>query len=123
MQDDISLLEEEMRRALGVASSTSRDPSKVLRNPVVSGPTAPSSVEEAISTKPQTKEAEAKAKEYVKPHIYLCYSVREQWGGPTFKFDFKSDSMSVDIAKMEAEKAIRDKNLQVWFCLDVQRFN
>lgn len=66
---------------------------------------------------------ETKRERRVFPHTLVTYSVRKAGGGPTAKFIFKSRSISVDIAKLEAEKEIRQQGLVVWALLDVEQIS
>ncbi|MEK1942508.1 MAG: hypothetical protein AAAB16_19235 [Pseudomonas sp.] len=66
---------------------------------------------------------DVKREKRVFPHTLVTYSVRKAEGGPTFKFEYKSRSISVDIAKLDAEKEIKSKGLVVWALLDVQQIS
>lgn len=87
----MQLTEEEMREALGL-------------NPGVASP-----VKEDVSKEKR-----------VFPHILVTYSVRKAEGGPAFKYQYKSRSISMDVAKIEAEKEIKGKGLVVWALLDIE---
>lgn len=87
----MQLTEDEMRRALGLAHDG---------RPV---------------------EKEEKKLKHVFPYTLITYSVRKTDGGPTQKFEYKSRSVSIDIAKLEAEKEIRRQGLVVWALLDVEQ--
>lgn len=113
----MNLTEDEMRRAMGLVSSTHRTPEKVLRNPVVSSPTIP----EIAKEKPNLKE-ESRVK-YQAPYIYLRYSVREKWGGPVFSFEHKAKTIFMTEAKLEAERLIKEKGLVVWALVECEQFS
>jgi hypothetical protein len=66
---------------------------------------------------------ESKRARQVFPHTLVTYSVRKAEGGPTSKFAFKSRSISVDLAKLEAEKEIKRQGLVVWALLDVEQIS
>jgi len=42
-------------------------------------------------------------------------------GGPPFRYEHKSRSLSTLEARLEAEKAVRKKGLEVWAVLDVRQ--
>jgi hypothetical protein len=79
----------------------------------------------ALGLEPDDKAVkdEIKKEKRVFPHTLITYSVRRADGGPTFKFEHKSRSISVDIAKLEAEKEIKRKGLVVWALLDVEQIS
>lgn len=89
----MQLTESEMRKALGLESSDER-----------------------------IEDGRMKEKR-VFPHTLVTYSVRKAEGGPAFKFEFKSRSISIDIAKLEAEQEVRRQGLLVWALLDVQQIS
>jgi len=66
---------------------------------------------------------EIKREKRIFPHTLVTYSVRKADGGSTFKFEFRSRSISVDIAKLEAEKEIKRQGLVVWTLLDVEQIS
>lgn len=47
-------------------------------------------------------------------------SVREK-GGPPFRFEHRSRSISTLTAQLEAEKTARDKGYEVWVVLDIRQ--
>lgn len=49
-------------------------------------------------------------------------SVRKN-GGPTFRFEHRSRSISTLTAQLEAEKAARDKGYEVWVLLDIRQIS
>jgi hypothetical protein len=79
----------------------------------------------ALGLEPDVKpvKEEAKKEKRVFPHTLITYSVRKADGGPTFKFEHKSRSISVDIAKLDAEKEIKRQGLVVWALLDVEQIS
>jgi hypothetical protein len=87
----MQLTEEEMRHALGL----NREVASPVKEDVIKG-------------------------KRVFPHILVTYSVRKAEGGPAFKYEFKSRSISMDVAKIEAEKEIKRQGLLVWALLDIQ---
>ncbi|GAB3382941.1 hypothetical protein [Azotobacter armeniacus] len=54
-------------------------------------------------------------------YILVELSVRKLTGGPAFRFEYKSRSLSTLEAKLEAEKVVRKKGLEVWAVLDVRQ--
>lgn len=89
----MQLTEDEMRRALGLESA------------------------------PKTVKEDIKKEKRVFPHTLVTYSVRKAAGGPTFRYEFKSRSISLDIAKLEAEKEIKKQGLVVWALLDIEQIS
>lgn len=79
----------------------------------------------ALGLEPDDKpiKEEIQRERRVFPHTLVTYSVRRSDGGPTFKFEHKSRSISVDIAKLEAEKEIKSQGLVVWALLDVEQIS
>ncbi len=79
----------------------------------------------ALGLEPDDKPVkdEIKKEKRVFPHTLVTYSVRKADGGPTFKFEHKSRSISIDIAKLDAEKEIKQQGLVVWALLDVQQIS
>lgn len=79
----------------------------------------------ALGLEPDVKlvKGEIKKEKRVFPHTLITYSVRKADGGPTRKFEYKSRSISVDIAKLEAEKEIKRQGLVVWALLDVEQIS
>lgn len=53
--------------------------------------------------------------------ILVELSVRKPSGGPAFRYEHKSRSLSTLEARLEAEKAVRKKGLEVWAVLDVRQ--
>lgn len=49
-------------------------------------------------------------------------SVRKN-GGPPFRFEHRSSSISTMVAQIEAEKAARNKGYEVWVLLDIRQFS
>ena len=79
---------------------------------------------QALGLAPQaTPKSEAVREKRIYPHILVTYSVRRADGGPTQKFEFRSRSISQDMAKLEAEKEIKRRGLVVWALLDIQQFS
>lgn len=99
---ELGISEEEMRRALGLAPAEARDPTKVVR---------------------EVRKKKADKPEKQKSYVYLRYSVRKKTGGAPFSYEFKSSSISAFEAKIEAEKEIRKKGLEVWALLDCEQVN
>ncbi len=66
---------------------------------------------------------DVKKKRVELPHTLITYSVRKASGGPAFKYQHKSRSISTDIAKLEAEQEIKRQGLVVWALLDVEQFS
>lgn len=93
----MQLTEDEMRRALGL--------------------------EPVAKTKANVRNEEVVKEKRIYPHILVTYSVRSAEGGPTRKFEFKSRSISMDMAKLEAEKEIKRQGLVVWALLDIEQFS
>lgn len=54
-------------------------------------------------------------------YILVELSVRKSTGGTPFRYEHKSRSLSTLEARLEAEKAVRKKGLEVWAVLDVQQ--
>jgi hypothetical protein len=79
----------------------------------------------ALGLEPDDKpvKEEIRKEKRVFPHTLITYSVRKAGGGPTLKFEHKSRSISIDIAKLEAEKEIKRQGLVVWALLDVQQIS
>jgi hypothetical protein len=48
-------------------------------------------------------------------------SVRQKTGGPAFRFEYRSRSISTLTARLEAEKAVRQQGLEVWAVLDIHQ--
>jgi hypothetical protein len=48
-------------------------------------------------------------------------SVRQKTGGPAFRFEYRSSSISTLTAWLEAEKAVRQQGLEVWAVLDIHQ--
>ncbi|MES2820046.1 MAG: hypothetical protein V4812_13780 [Pseudomonadota bacterium] len=48
-------------------------------------------------------------------------SVRKPSGGPPFRFEHKSSSISTLQAQLEAEKAARKKGWDIWALLDIRQ--
>jgi hypothetical protein len=48
-------------------------------------------------------------------------SVRKKTGGPAFRFEYRSGSISTLTAQLEAEKAVRQQGLDVWAVLDIHQ--
>ena len=74
---------------------------------------------EALGLAP-TKPA-AENRKHPSSYILVELSVRKLSGGPAFRFEYKSRSLSTLEAKLEAEKAVRKKGLEVWAVLDVRQ--
>ncbi|WP_407693014.1 hypothetical protein [Pseudomonas paeninsulae] len=49
-------------------------------------------------------------------------SVRKN-GGPTFRFEHRSSSISTLTAQLEAEKSARAKGYEVWVLLDIRQIS
>lgn len=75
---------------------------------------------EALGLAP-AKPAPEKRKHHPSSYILVELSVRKLSGGPPFRFEYKSRSLSTLEAKLEAEKAVRKKGLEVWAVLDVRQ--
>lgn len=58
-----------------------------------------------------------------KRYTLVELSVRKKSGGPTFRFEHRSDSISTLTAQLEAEKAARRQGLEVWVVLDIQQIS
>ncbi|SEJ54200.1 hypothetical protein SAMN04244579_04745 [Azotobacter beijerinckii] len=54
-------------------------------------------------------------------YIWVELSVRKRNGGPAFRFEHKSRSLSTLEAQLEAEKIVRKKGWEVWAVLDVRQ--
>jgi len=76
---------------------------------------------EALGLAP-TKPAPEKRKHPIS-YIVVELSVRKLSGGAPFRFEHKSRSLSTLEAKLEAEKAVRKKGLEVWAVLDVRQIS
>lgn len=50
-------------------------------------------------------------------------SVRQKTGGPAFKFEYRSRSISTLTARLEAEKSVRQQGLEVWAVLEIRQVN
>jgi hypothetical protein len=50
-------------------------------------------------------------------------SVRQKAGGPAFRFEYRSRSISTLTARLEAEKAVRQQGLEVWAVLEIRQVN
>lgn len=50
-------------------------------------------------------------------------SVRQKSGGPAFRFEYRSRSISTLTARLEAEKAARQQGLDVWAVLEIRQVN
>ncbi|MET1081000.1 MAG: hypothetical protein ABWY06_23545 [Pseudomonas sp.] len=50
-------------------------------------------------------------------------SVRHPSGGPPFRFEYKSSSISTLQAQLEAEKAVRKEGLETWALLDIRQIS
>ena len=87
-----SISEAEMRAALGLA---------------------PSKTPEKIRAQEQAKAA----KRYTRVEL----SVRRKTGGATFRFEYRSSSISTLTAQLEAEKAAREQGLEVWVLLGIEQ--
>ena len=84
--------EADMRNALGLASSSQR------------------------ASRP-AKDNSQRPKRYTLVEL----SVRAQSGGPAFRFEHRSDSISTLEARIEAEQAARQQGLVVWVLLDIRQ--
>nr|WP_232487328.1 transposase [Azotobacter chroococcum] len=54
-------------------------------------------------------------------YIQVELSVRKGSGGPAFRFEHRSRSLSTLEAQLEAEKRVRQKGWEVWAVLDVRQ--
>ena len=54
-------------------------------------------------------------------YTLLELNVRQKTGGPAFRFEYRSCSISPLTARLEAEKAVRQQGLEVWAVLDIQQ--
>ncbi|MFB8831809.1 hypothetical protein ACE0DR_26860 [Azotobacter sp. CWF10] len=54
-------------------------------------------------------------------YIRVELSVRKRSGGPTFRFEHRSRSLSTLEAQLEAEKIVRSKGWEVWAVLEVRQ--
>ncbi|SFL54328.1 hypothetical protein [Azotobacter chroococcum] len=54
-------------------------------------------------------------------YIQVELSVRKSSGGPAFRFEHRSRSLSTLEAQLEAEKIVRQKGWEVWAVLDVRQ--
>ena len=48
-------------------------------------------------------------------------SVRQKAGGPAFRFEYRSRTISSLTARLEAEKAVRQQGLEVWAVLEIRQ--
>jgi len=74
---------------------------------------------EALGLAP-AKPAPAKPKQRPS-YIQVELSVRKPSGGPAFRFEHQSRSLSTLDAQLEAEKIVRQKGWEVWAVLDVRQ--
>jgi len=74
---------------------------------------------EALGLAP-AKPAPAKPKQRPS-YIQVELSVRKLSGGPAFRFEHKSRSLSTLEAQLEAEKIVRKKGWEVWAVLGVRQ--
>lgn len=91
---ETNLSEGEMRRALGL------DP--------------------ALPKQPQSQ-SQSKPKP-ASSYTLVELSVRKN-GGPTFRFEHRSSSISTLTAQLEAEKSARAKGYEVWVLLDIRQIS
>ena len=59
----------------------------------------------------------------ISSHTLVILSVRKPSGGPPFRFEYKSSSISTLAAQLEAEKAVRKQGLDIWALLDIQQIS
>ena len=90
-----------MRAALGLAPSSPEKEAK----PVATATT--------VDKKPKR----------ISSHTLVILSVRKPSGGPPFRFEYKSSSISTLAAQLEAEKAVRKQGLDIWALLDIQQIS
>ena len=95
-----------MRAALGLAPSTSTKEAKETKE-----------VRAVSADKPEKKPKR------VSSHTLVILSVRKPSGGPPFRFEYKSSSISTLAAQLEAEKAVRKQGLDIWALLDIQQIS
>lgn len=70
-------------------------------------------IAEAFPQKPKAQHRPTKA-----PKLTVELAVQHSWGGSRFKFQHTTTTISRFEAKLEAEKAARDKGYKVWWELD-----
>lgn|SRR3989338_5507539 len=99
-----------MRAALGLAPSTSTKETKEAKEV------------RAVSTANTADKPEKKPKR-ISSHTLVILSVRKPSGGPPFRFEYKSSSISTLAAQLEAEKAVRKQGLDIWALLDIQQIS
>lgn len=95
---ETNLSEGEMRRALGLDPALPKQPQSQSQSPSQSKPKPASS------------------------YTLVELSVRKN-GGPTFRFEHRSSSISTLTAQLEAEKSARAKGYEVWVLLDIRQIS
>lgn len=98
------ITEADMRAALGLA------------------PTAPAKESKPVTTANPVDKLDKKPKR-ISSHTLVILSVRKPSGGPPFRFEYKSSSISTLAAQLEAEKAVRKQGLDIWALLDIQQIS
>lgn len=93
---ETNLSEGEMRRALGL------DP--------------------ALPKQPQSQSQSQSKPKPASSYTLVELSVRKN-GGPTFRFEHRSSSISTLTAQLEAEKSARAKGYEVWVLLDIRQIS
>ncbi|MET1080949.1 MAG: hypothetical protein ABWY06_23290 [Pseudomonas sp.] len=71
---------------------------------------------------PDTVKAKGKLKS-PKRYTLVELSVRDKSGGPPFRFEHRSSSISTLTAQLEAEQAARKQGLDVWVVLDIRQIS
>ena len=72
------------------------------------------------SNKPAKQKIE-KSQKRSSTYLLVELSVRKPSGGPPFRFQYKSNSISTLQAQLDAEKAVRKQGLDTWALLDIRQ--
>lgn len=87
-------------------------------------PSAPAKEAKETKAAPvDTLEKPEKKPKRISSHTLVVLSVRKPSGGPPFRFEYKSSSISTLAAQLEAEKAVRKQGLDIWALLDIQQIS
>lgn len=91
-----------------------------------SNPISEAEMRDALGLGPAVVPASVAAKvkgKQPKRYTLVELSVRKKSGGAPFRFEHRSSSISTLTAQLEAEKAARDKGLDVWVVLDIRQIS